>query len=124
MTILLIDHDAKFRGTLATVLREDGHAVQEHALPGDLPPLEALGEVSLAIVDHAVPRANQLAFVDAFHQVNPGTPILILAAYWSLELAGKVAARPFASLVRKPIGYEELRTLVRDIDAERVSSQR
>lgn len=123
VTILIIDDEAEFLAGLAAVLRDDGHVVQECARPCELPPLDTLGEVSLVIIDHDVKKRDGLAFADSFHQAHPSTPIVVLTAYWSLRLAGEVAARSSIHLRRKPITKDELRTLVRHLGVQFASSR-
>jgi len=123
VTILLIDDDNKFRTEFSARLRQDGHVVHEYMRPTELPPLDTLGELSLVIIDHALPEQNGLALADALGKAHPRTPIVLLTWYWSLQLASEVAARSFVHLCRKPIGYDELCAVVRCLGTQAVSSR-
>jgi DNA-binding NtrC family response regulator len=121
--ILVIDDDSTFRTEFSARLRQDGHFVHEYMRPAELPSLDTLGEVSLVIIDHALPEQNGLALADTLRKVCPRTPIVLLTWYWSLQLASEVAARPFVHLCRKPIGYDELCALVRCLGMQAASSR-
>jgi len=123
MTVLLIDQDTQFRRSTAAMLRKEGYVVQEHTQSSEVPPLAGMGEVGLVITDHTANKQNGLAFADAFHQAHPNTPIVLLTAYWSLYLAGEAARRGFIHLRRKPIGHDELSSLVRYLGRQVTSSR-
>jgi DNA-binding NtrC family response regulator len=113
--VLIIDNDAKFRADLAAVLREDGHVVHDYGQSRELLPLGTLGDVAVVITDHSAQKNNGLAFAEAFHQVHPLTPVVVLTGYWSFQLAREVAGKGFVHLRRKPISLAELRLMAENL---------
>lgn len=109
--VLLIDADADFRAALAANLLDDGYQVAEFARTAEVP-LHRLEQLTMLILDYQVAGEDGLAFADRFHATHPGVPVVMTSAYCSTHLESEVAARPFMTLRRKPIDYEELAVLL------------
>ena len=110
--VLLLDEDADFRLALAANLADDGHGVCHFGRPAEVPPLASLEALTLLILDHQFEGETGLAFADRFHASHPGVPVVMLTAYESERLRSEAARRPFLTLRRKPIDYEELARLL------------
>jgi DNA-binding NtrC family response regulator len=110
--VILLDDDDDFRAALAANLRDDGYKVSHYARPRDVPPLTSLERVSVLIVDYQMDGEDGLAFADRFHRSHPAVPVVMVTAYASHHLDAEVAARPFMSLRRKPVQYEEIARLL------------
>lgn len=110
--VILLDDDDDFRAALAANLTDDGYAVSHFARPRDVPPLDSLERVSMLVVDYQMEGENGLAFADRFHHIHPTAPVVMVTAYASHHLDAEVAARPFMSLRRKPVQYEDLAKLL------------
>jgi DNA-binding NtrC family response regulator len=113
MRILLIDDDADFRASLAANLRDDGHDVLEYAAASVLPPLSALGDINAVITDYDLPREDGLQFIDRYHAVHPGVPVVVVTAYSTANLEAQALRRRFVTLLRKPLQYEALLAALR-----------
>ena len=110
--VLLLDEDADFRLALAANLLDDGHGVCHFGRPAELPPLRSFEALSLLILDHQFEGESGVAFADRFHAHHPTVPVVMLTAYESEHLRTEAARRPFLTLRRKPIDYEELARLL------------
>jgi len=110
--VILLDDDDDFRNALAANLRDDGYTVSHFSRPRDVPPLTSLESVSMLIVDYQMEGEDGLTFADRFHGTHPTVPVVMVTAYSSHHLDAEVAARPFMSMRRKPVQYEELARLL------------
>ena len=110
--VLLLDADADFRLALAANLLDDGHGVHHASHPAELPPLHSFEALSLLVLDQQFEGESGLAFADRFHAAQPEVPVVMLTAYESRWLQRETARRPFITLRRKPIDYEEIARLL------------
>ena len=110
--VLLLDDDEDFRSALAAILADDGHPVRHFAGPGQVPPLPSLEGLTMLILDYQMRGEDGLSFADRFHAAHPNVPVVMVTAYWSDYLDAEIAARDFITLLRKPIGYDELARLI------------
>jgi DNA-binding NtrC family response regulator len=111
-TIVLLDDDEGFRNALAENLRDDGYRVVEYATAHDVPPLGALGEVQGVVTDYDMPGTNGLTFADRFHAAYPKVPIIMVTGVCTKSLEAQAATRSFVCLLRKPIQYDQLHSLL------------
>ena len=109
--VLLLDDDENFRNALAENLREDGYDVVEYGTAHELP-LTALGQVQVLVTDYDMPGTNGLTFADSFHAAYPDVPIIMVTGACTKNLEAQAAARGFVSLLRKPLEYDKLHTLL------------
>lgn len=112
--VLLVEDDASVRGGLAASLRADGHTVYDYCSPAELPALVAL-RVAVVISDYQMPNTNGLAFADAFHDVQPAVPVVLLTAFCA---AASVCRRDFLKVQSKPFDYDELHRLLHELTGE------
>lgn len=110
--VLLLDDDESFRNALAENLRDDGYKVVEYATAHELPPLTTLGEVRVLVTDYDMPGTNGLTFADSFHAAYPAVPIIMVTGACTKNLEAQTAARGFVSLLRKPLEYDKLHSLL------------
>jgi len=112
MIVLLIDDDDDFRDGLASLLRDDGHEVVEHAAIRELPPLADLHRVDMLITDFDMPRENGFALAKRFHHVHPTVPVIIVTAFASPNLEEQAAHHQGITVLRKPLDYSALQDLM------------
>ncbi len=110
--VLLMDDDEGFRSALAENLRDDGYHVAEFSGVHDLPPLPTLGEVRAVVTDYDMPGIDGLTFAETFHAQYPDIPIIMVTGYPTPDLEARIESRGFVSLLRKPLDYGELQTLL------------
>jgi two-component system nitrogen regulation response regulator GlnG len=112
VAIFLIDDDEDFRTGLAENLRDDGHRVEEYAVPEDLPPLSSLTQPELVVTDYQMSREDGLSFADRFHAAHEEVPIVMITAYGTAHLEAEVARRSYLHLCSKPLDYDTFHRLV------------
>lgn len=110
--VLLVDDDDDFRTALAANLADDGHRVAHYTRPSEVPALHTLEQLSLLILDYQMEGEDGLSFADRFHASHPDVPVVMVTAYWSGHLEATAAERPYLTLRRKPVDYEELAALL------------
>ena len=107
IVVVLVDDDASFRSGVAALLRDDGHEVHEYADPRDVA-AERLDAGHFLATDYHMADVDGVTFADRVHQRVPDLPIMLVTAYWTVEVEAAVAARPFLHLCRKPVDYDGL----------------
>lgn len=110
--VLLVDDDDCFRSGLADNLRDDGFKVIEYAAAPDVPGLEAFQDVRVVVTDYDMPGTDGLSFADAFHAAHPSVPIIMVTGACTTHLEAETAGRGFVSLMRKPLEYDRLHSLL------------
>jgi DNA-binding NtrC family response regulator len=110
--VLLVDDDESFRSALAENLRDDGFEVIEYAAAPEVPPLAAFQDVRVVVTDYDMPGTDGLSFADTFHAVHPTVPIIMVTGACTTQLEAEATARGFMSLMRKPLEYDRLHSLL------------
>lgn len=105
--VLVVDDEASFRSGVAANLADDGHVVHEHAAPAEVAS-DRLHEVDVIVTHFHMAEADGIAFADAVHDLRPGIPVLLVTAYWTVEVEAAAAVRPYVHLYRRPIDYDDL----------------
>lgn len=107
IVVLLVDDDAAFRSGVAANLADDGHVVHEHAAPGEVAS-DRLQAADVVVTHFHMAEADGIAFADAVHHARPRVPVLLVTAYWTVEVEAEAAIRPYVHLHRRPIDYDDL----------------
>jgi DNA-binding NtrC family response regulator len=107
IVVLIVDDDASFRNGVAALLRDDGHEVHECDGPRDVT-MARMDAVDVLATDYHMAEADGVTFADRVHRQTPDLPIIMVTAYWTVEVEAAVAARPFLHLCRKPVDYDHL----------------
>ena len=115
MVILVIDDDDDVRTALSDSLRDDGHDIRDYADMDELPKPAELRGFDLVLIDYHLPKRTGISFADEYHDVHPDVPIILITASWSDYLEGQLSRRPFLELLRKPLAYEDVDTLIRQL---------
>jgi len=113
--VLLVDDDECFRSALAENLRDDGCKVIEYSAAQEVPPLVGLTDVSVVVTDYEMPGTDGLAFADRFHAAHPRVPIIMVTGWCTSQLEAEAATRGFISLLPKPLQYDKLHRLLRQL---------
>ena len=105
LRVVVVDDAEAFRQALAENLRDDGHPVREHADPREV---GSLDDVDVLITDFEMRSMDGVAYADLVHAEWPRIVIVLITAYWTVELESALARRPFVRLWRKPVDYDLL----------------
>lgn len=107
IVVAIVDDEASFRSAVAANLSDDGHVVYEHATPAAVP-LAHLLAAHVVVTHFHMAEADGIAFADGLHRMRAGVPVLLVTAYWTVEVEAAAALRPYVHLCRRPIDYDEL----------------
>lgn len=105
--VVVVDDADAFRHALAENLRDDGHAVREHADPREV---GSLDDVDVLITDFEMRSMDGVAYADLVHTEWPRLVIVLITALWTAEIDGALMRRPFMRLWRKPVAYDVVHT--------------
>ena len=107
-TILVVDDDEGSRTTLGVLVRNLGH---EAAMAADVAAAEAVlrsREVDVVISDLRMPGGSGLDLLDVARDVAPGTPVIMLTAYGTVETAVQAMHRGAFDYLLKPFDTGEM----------------
>jgi two-component system, NtrC family, nitrogen regulation response regulator GlnG len=116
IVVVIVDDDASFRGGLAANLGDDAHVVHEYADPRQVSEAH-LAAARVLITDYHMADTDGVSFADGVHRARPELPIVLITAYWTVEVEAAVAARPFLQLCRKPVDYDDLHARIHQLTA-------
>ena len=119
LDILLVDDEPAIRQTLTTVLRAQGHRL-ETACDG----AEAMARLDsrafeLVVSDVRLPKVDGFTILRRIVQDSPGTEVLLMTAYGTIQDAVVAMRERAADYVTKPFQVEELVSIVERIDERR-----
>jgi len=113
--VLVIDDEEDLRWALAKALSQDGYTVLTAGCAGE--GLEVLGRqnVSLVLLDLKLPDMDGLEVLPRIKERHPGTPVIMITGYGTIETAVQALKRGAAGYITKPFDLHELRLVVKRI---------
>jgi DNA-binding NtrC family response regulator len=124
-TILILDDELDMLFLLKTIIggRTPHHVVTTNN-PLELEELMARHTPSLIISDLKMLGRDGLEVIDVAHRVDPGTPVVIITAYASVESAEEAIRRGAYDYITKPFRKEQvLITIGRALEWQRLASE-
>ena len=117
--VLIVDDELSMREMLAILLKKEGHDVRSAGSRSEAAQTLADGPVDLVLTDIKLPDGDGLEILRHVKAAAPATPVVVMTAYGTTELA--VAARKLGAeaYILKPFDVDELRIVVRDALAHR-----
>ncbi|MFM2161893.1 MAG: hypothetical protein RLZZ383_1405 [Pseudomonadota bacterium] len=119
-TILVVDDEPSLRRVLATQLTRAGYDVRTAASAEEA--LAAFPEqpADLVLTDLRMPGLDGVAFMRRVHALAPGTPVVLLTAWATVEVAVGALKQGAADFLTKPYDQRELLDTVRQaLDSRR-----
>jgi signal transduction histidine kinase/CheY-like chemotaxis protein len=110
--VLVVDDEPDVRAIAVAFLREAGYAVEEAGSGAEARDIVAAGQISLALVDYAMPLMSGAEFVRLARQLQPDLPVIYVtgaADALSLREQGR------DPIVRKPYSRTGLLKIVREM---------
>jgi DNA-binding NtrC family response regulator len=107
IVVVLVDDDATYRDGVATNLADDGHVVHQCASPVEVTSAQ-LDAAHVVVTDFHMADVNGITFADELHRARATLAILLVTAYWTVEVETAAVLRPYLELERKPVDYEAL----------------
>ncbi|MDP2359991.1 MAG: sigma-54 dependent transcriptional regulator [bacterium] len=113
LNILVVDDEPILREDLRAFLAQRGHRVRAAADGRRALALLDEEEADLVITDLRMPGLDGLELLERVQTDHPGTLVIVLTAYASVENAIEALRRGAADYLLKPLEYEELELRVR-----------
>src|SRR5437762_10201891 len=121
--ILIIDDNADVRSILAMLLAEDGYSVAE-AVDGEAALDRALDrDVSLIVLDVAMPRRDGPAFCRAYRERGGQAPIVLVTAATEETVAYDVSACVGVEYIAKPFDIDRALETIKRHAGDRKSTR-
>src|SRR6185437_10137002 len=112
-TILIVEDKHELRLMLKTALTHEGFGVAE-ASNGEAAVKQMHGQqFALVLTDLKLPGMNGLEVLQAAHEHAPGTPVVIMTAYGSIEEAVRAVKDGAYDFIQKPLDLGHLTLLLR-----------
>lgn len=110
--ILLVDDDPDMRAWVSGVLENSGYSVD--VLPGEegVHRLLTLGVIDLALIDHHMPYKSGLSVLREIRAAKISTPVVMLTADNSQQLAVECFRAGAADFIAKPIDPDYLNIVI------------
>jgi two-component system, NtrC family, response regulator AtoC len=119
-TILVVDDEPAMRLLLSSVLKEEGHDVTAAASGEEALRLIAKRHYHLVLTDLKMPGISGLELLEQVKRDDPGTAVIILTAFGTVEGAVEAMRMGAVHYLLKPLSNpEELRLSVRRVLEER-----
>ena len=113
LRVLLVDDEAIVRESLLNWFQEDGHEVAQASSAAEALQLVKEGPWDLALVDIKMPGMDGLELQRRLRQAAPGTTVIIMTAYASVETAVQALKDGAYDYITKPFDPDRLTQLVR-----------
>lgn len=111
--ILIVDDEPNLRRLLASMLREDGHEIEEARNVDAALELIRSGIFDLVITDQKMPGGDGTSLVASCHEHDPMLPVVVLTAFSTVELAVDAMRRGAFDFLTKPFVPDQVRAVVR-----------
>jgi DNA-binding NtrC family response regulator len=124
-TILILDDELDMLFLLKTIIAgRTPHQVVTTNNPLELEELMARHKPALIISDLKMLGRDGLEVIDVAHRIDPGTPVVIITAYASVESAEEAIRRGAYDYITKPFRKEQvLITIARALEWQRLASE-
>jgi FixJ family two-component response regulator len=119
MKILVADDDPTLREELASLLREDGHAITTAEDGGEALRVVDLEPFEVALLDLKMPKATGLEVLHRLRVVRPETAVVMITGEGTIDTAVEAMKNGAIDFVEKPYDLESLRRTLRSVEDER-----
>jgi two-component system NtrC family response regulator len=110
--VLVVDDEQIMRAFLEKALTRLGHEVTLAVSAEEALERFAPRRFGLVLSDVRMPGSSGLDLLDTLHAQDPGTPVVIMTAFGSIETAVEAMRRGAANFVTKPLKLEHLQLVV------------
>ncbi len=107
-TLLLVDDDATFCAVLKSALEKRGYCVSVARSVEQAMPLAQANPPEFAVVDLKMGGAPGLVLVQALHELDPNTRIVVLTGYASIVTAVEAIKLGATQYLAKPANADEI----------------
>jgi ActR/RegA family two-component response regulator len=111
-TVLIVDDDATFRGTLAEAVRSWGYRALEAATLAETLTIVDRQRPSAVLLDVKLPDGSGISVLDKLKKRSPELVIIIITGYGTNKDAFEAGLRHAYGYVTKPIDQAEVRSML------------
>jgi len=111
--VLLVDDEENIRLTIVAIFEGEGYAVDAASSQVEALALIEARVYDVVVTDLRLGDGDGLSIADALERARPGTPIIIITGYASLESAIRSIQRRVFHCLTKPSDPEQLKSAVR-----------
>lgn len=111
--ILIVEDEDKLRRVLSLHLQGEGYEVDEARTAEEAMPLA--DRAALVLTDLRLPTLDGLTLMERLRLTTPATPVVVMTAYGSVEVAVEAMKRGAADFLPKPFSLDHLMTVVRKV---------
>jgi len=113
--VLVADDEPLIRWSVSETLQDAGHQVVE---TGDAQGArgavrDASRPFDVIILDLRLPDSNDLSLLASVRKLSPGTPVILMTAYGSADLASAALDLGAFRVINKPFELQDLASLVK-----------
>ncbi|NWF84603.1 MAG: sigma-54-dependent Fis family transcriptional regulator [Bryobacteraceae bacterium] len=109
--ILIVEDEEKLRRVLELHLESAGYEVD--AVANAEEGLKRADAASLILTDLRLPSMDGMAFLESIRRSNPTTPVVVMTAFGTVELAVEAMKKGAADFLPKPFSLDHLNAVVR-----------
>jgi DNA-binding response OmpR family regulator len=113
--ILIIDDDAEFRDNLAEILQEAGYEVEWAPTSAEAIKTCARNYFDIILLDFIMPGTYGDIALAELKKVSPGSRIIMITAFATIENAVNAMKRGASDFISKPFKVDELLTVIRRV---------
>ncbi|MBU1906421.1 MAG: sigma-54 dependent transcriptional regulator, partial [Candidatus Omnitrophica bacterium] len=117
--ILVVDDEPLVRGSLSELLTLSGYAVSTAKDGKEALELLKTYEADVIISDIRMPKMNGLQLLKGIKKASPGTPVIFMTGYASIESAVEAMREGAYDYITKPIVDSEIKIIIERIVKER-----
>jgi DNA-binding NtrC family response regulator len=115
LRVLVADDEPLIRWSVSETLHDAGHQVVE---TGDAQGArgavrDASRPFDVIILDLRLPDSNDLSLLASVRKLSPGTPVILMTAYGSADLASAALDLGAFRVINKPFELQDLASLVK-----------
>jgi len=111
--ILIVEDEDKLRRVLSLHLQGEGFETDEARTAEEALPLA--DRAGLVLTDLRLPTVDGLTLMERLRLTAPATPVVVMTAYGSVEVAVEAMKRGAADFLPKPFSLDHLMTVVRKV---------
>jgi PAS domain S-box-containing protein len=73
------------------------------------------GEITMVVTDIGMPVMDGYALFNELKKLDPALPVIISSGFGETVISSRIASDQIAGLISKPYGFEQLRTVLKDV---------
>jgi DNA-binding NtrC family response regulator len=114
--VLIVDDESLIRWSLAEVLLDSGHVVDEAADGASAVSLLSKGKsFDVVLLDYRLPDSNDLHLLETIRRLSPRSAVIMMTAFGTPEMVDGAAKLGAYRVVPKPFDVHDMARLVAEV---------